>query len=162
MDQKIDILIVRPGETPDPTSVENTLEAMEEMLGGVAQIGCFLPQKVLLISRQDGEDLRPNRLMPGGKALINGPFLLCSVPEKGNCFASLNSGQQKEFQDIFAIPGEFITVGSTVYADPDDVADAVYRLWDTLGDGETVTLTKWGCPGGAARLQEGNRAAGAS
>lgn len=160
MDQKIDVLIVKPGEAPGMASVENTMGAVEEMLGGAAQIGCFLPQKVLLISRQDGEGLRPNRLMPRRKDIINGPFLLCGVSERGSDFVSLNSRQQKEFQGIFASPGEFMTVGSSVYADPDDVADAVYRLWDTLGDGETVTLTKWGCPGGTAPLQEGNRAAG--
>lgn len=161
MNQKIDILIVKPGEAPVPASVENTLEAVEEMLGGAVQIGCFLPQKVLLISRQNGEGLRPNRLLPGRKNIINGDFLLCGISERGSDFASLTSGQQKEFQDIFASPGEFMAVGGTVYADPDDVADAVYRLWDILGDGETVTLTKWGCHAGSAGLQEGNRAAGA-
>lgn len=161
MNQKIDILIVKPGEAPCRASIENTFEAAEEMLGGVAQIGCFLPQKVLLLSRQDGESLRPNRLMPRRKDIINGPFLLCGVSEKGSDFVSLTSGQRKEFQDIFARPGEFMTVGGTVYADPDDVADAVYRLWDTLGDGETVTLTKWGRRTGSAGLQEGKRAAGA-
>ena len=35
-------------------------------------------------------------------------------------------------------------VGSDSYADPDDVADVVYSLWDTLADGETMVLTKWG------------------
>ena len=32
-------------------------------------------------------------------------------------------------------------VGSDSYADPDDVADVVYSLWDTLADGETMVLT---------------------
>lgn len=35
-------------------------------------------------------------------------------------------------------------VGGTPYADPDDVADRVYALWDTLKNGETMVLTKWG------------------
>lgn len=35
-------------------------------------------------------------------------------------------------------------VGSTAYADPDDVADIVYGLWESLSDGDTVVLTKWG------------------
>lgn len=37
-----------------------------------------------------------------------------------------------------------MTVGETVYGDPDDAAEAVYGLWDGLKDGESVTLTKWG------------------
>ena len=160
MDQRINILIVRPGEAPGPASVMNTLEAMEEMLGGAAQVGCFLPQKVMLISRQDGEGLKPNRLMPRRKDIIHGPFLLCGISEIGSDFASLTPGQQKEFGDIFAAPGEFMTVGGTAYADPDDAADAVYRLWDTLEDGGTVTLTKWGSRAGNMGLQEGDRPSG--
>ena len=35
-------------------------------------------------------------------------------------------------------------VAGTAYADPDDVADIVYGLWDSLSDGDTVVLTKWG------------------
>ena len=76
--------------------------------------------------------------------MVSGTFRLCGIPEEGCLFASLNPGQQKAFQELFARPGEFMMVGSEVYADPDDMADKVYSLWDTLGNGETVVLTKWG------------------
>lgn len=107
-------------------------------------MGCFLPQRVLLLSREDTGGLAPNRCMPGGKGFVSGTFLLCGIPEEGCLFDSLTPGQQKEFQELFARPGEFMMVGSEAYADPDDVADKVYGLWDTLGNGETVVLTKWG------------------
>lgn len=145
MKQKMDILIVEPGKTPRPAALpDNTLEAVEAVLGGAAQVGCFLPQRVLLISREDTGGLVPNRCMPGGKGFVNGTFLLCGIPEEGCLFDSLTPGQQKEFQELFARPGEFMMVGSETYADPDDVADKVYSLWDTLKNGETVVLTKWG------------------
>ena len=145
MKQKMDILIVEPGKAPRPAALpDNTLEAVEAVLGGTAQVGCFLPQRVLLISREDTGGLAPNRCMPGGKGFVNGTFLLCGIPEEGCLFDSLTPGQQKEFQELFARPGEFMMVGSETYADPDDVADKVYSLWDTLKDGETVVLTKWG------------------
>ena len=145
MKQKMDILIVEPGKAPRPAALpDNTLEAVEAVLGGAAQVGCFLPQSVLLISREDTGGLAPNRCMPGGKGFVNGTFLLCGIPEEGCLFDSLTPGQQKEFQELFARPGEFMMVGSETYADPDDVADKVYSLWDTLKDGETVVLTKWG------------------
>ena len=145
MKQKMDILIVEPGKVPRPAALpDNTLEAVEAVLGGTAQVGCFLPQRVLLISREDTGGLAPNRCMPGGKGFVNGTFLLCGIPEEGCLFDSLTPGQQKEFQELFARPGEFMMVGSETYADPDDVADKVYSLWDTLKDGETVVLTKWG------------------
>lgn len=145
MKQKMDILIVEPGKAPRPAALpDNTLEAVEAVLGGAAQVGCFLPQRVLLISREDTGGLAPNRCMPGGKGFVNGTFLLCGIPEEGCLFDSLTPGQQKEFQELFARPGEFMMVGSEAYADPDDVADKVYSLWDTLKNGETVVLTKWG------------------
>ena len=145
MKQKMDILIVEPGKAPRPAALpDNTLEAVEAVLGGATQVGCFLPQRVLLISREDTGGLAPNRCMPGGKGFVSGTFLLCGIPEEGCLFDSLTPGQQKEFHERFARPGEFMMVGSETYADPDDVADKVYSLWDTLKNGETVVLTKWG------------------
>ncbi|WP_251496569.1 DUF3846 domain-containing protein [Otoolea muris] len=144
MTQNMDILIVEPGKAPRPAVIPNTLESVETVLGGAVQVGCFLPQRVLLFSREDTTGLAPNRCLPGKDGYISGTFLLCGIPEEGCLLDSLTARQQKEFQDIFVRPGEFMMVGSTAYADPDDVADAVYSLWDTLSDGDTVVLTKWG------------------
>lgn len=144
MGQKIEILVVEPGKDPRSESVNSTLEEVERMLGGTAQLGCFLPQRVMLVSRQDTEGLAPNRRMPGRKEVIRGTFLLCGIPEEGREFASLSAGQRKEFQSVFAAPGIFLEIGGEVYSDPDDAADAVYRLWETLVDRESVKLTKWG------------------
>ena len=143
-EKDINILIVEPGKAPRPATMANTLNAAEQIVGGALQIGCFLPQRVLLISREDTTGLTPNRPLPDGKGYISGTFLLCGVPEEGCNFASLSPERQKEFQDKFAYPGEFMMIGGSAYIDPDDVADAVYSLWDTLRDGETVVLTKWG------------------
>lgn len=144
MGQKIEILVVEPGKVPCAATVNSTLEEVERMLGGTAQLGCFLPQRVMLFSRQETEGLVPNRRMPGKKEVIRGTFLLCGIPEEGNNFASLSPSQQEEFQSLFAAQGEFMEIGGTVYSDPDDVADAAYQLWETLADGESVTLTKRG------------------
>lgn len=145
MNNNINILIVEPGKPPLPAILpDNTLEAVESILGGAAQVGCFLPQRVLLISRKDTGGLAPNRCMPGGKGYISGTFLLCGIPEEGCLLDSLTPGQQKEFQELFAKPGEFMMLGCETYVDPDDLADKVYSLWDTMGNGETMVLTKWG------------------
>lgn len=144
MTDMMDVLIVEPGKAPRPAQVPNTLEAMEGALGGTVQIGCFLPQRVLMASREKTAGLAPNRRMPGKNGCISGPFLLCGIPTEGECFVSLTPGQQAEFQEVFAEPGEFMMVGGMAYADPDDVADAVYSLWDSMQDGETVVLTRWG------------------
>lgn len=144
MGQKIEILLVEPGKAPRPATVNSTLEEAEGMLGGPAQLGCFLPQRVMLVSRQDTEGLVPNRCIPGKKEVIHGTFLLCGIPEEGDHFASLSHSQMEEFRSIFAGPGQFMEMGGTFYSDPDDVADAAYRLWETMADGDTVVFTKRG------------------
>lgn len=141
----INILIVEPGKAPRPAIMQNTLEAAERIVGGTVQIGCFLPQRVLILYQENTDSLIPNRPNPhrnGG--ILYGTFLLCGLPEDGIEFASLTPKQQKEFQDIFSVPGEFMMAGGTVFADPDDVVEMVYGLWDTMQNGETVVLTKWG------------------
>lgn len=148
MGQRMEVLIVEPGKAPRLEMVDNTLAAVEETLGGRAQLGCFLPQRVMLVSRQDAAGLAPNRCMPGKKEIIHGAFLLCGIPEEGSDFASLTGSQQEEFRAVFARPGEFMKIGGRFYSDPDDAADAVYRLWETLEDGKGVALTKYGTPPG--------------
>lgn len=141
----INILIVEPGKAPRPAAMQNTLEAAERIVGGAVQIGCFLPQRVLMLYQENHDGLMPNRPVPySGGDILYGTFLLCGLPENGINFDSLAPERQKEFQDAFAMPGDFMLVGSTAYVDPDDAADAVYGLWDTMRDGETVVLTKWG------------------
>lgn len=141
----INILIVEPGKSPRPAAMQNTLEAAERIVGGTVQIGCFLPQRVLMLYQENTDSLTPNRPIPFSDGnILYGTFLLCGLPENGINFDSLTPGQQKEFQDVFSAPGNFMLIGNTAYTDPDNVADAVYSLWDTMRDGETVVLTKWG------------------
>ena len=111
MGQKIGILVVEPGKAPRPETVNGTLEEVEGMLGGPAQLGCFLPQRVMLVSRQDTDGLVPNRCMPGKKEVIHGTFLLCGIPEEGNQFASLSN------RDSYGgVPGHLRRAG-TVHGD---------------------------------------------
>ncbi len=64
MSKNIEILMVEPGKTSHPTVLPDTMEAAEAVLGGTVQVGCFLPQRVLLVSLEDTTGLAPNRPMP--------------------------------------------------------------------------------------------------
>ncbi len=89
MSDSTDILIVEPEKAPRFAVIPNTLDAAEKILCGSVQIGCFLPQKVLLVCSEDMDGLPLNRCLPGRKNSINGTFLLCGIPKEGNCFAFL-------------------------------------------------------------------------
>ena len=106
MANKIDILVVEPGEAPRPAKVEDTLEAFQQIVGGPIEAGCYLPQRVMLICNGEGKNMglplnRPNPTDQGD--YIHGTFLLCSFEEER--FASLSPAQQTQFQAYFALPG---------------------------------------------------------
>lgn len=106
MDQKINVLIVEPEKEPRPAAVEDTLEAFQRIVGGPIEVGCYLPQRVMLICNGEGKNmgLMPNRENPtDSRDFIAGPFLLCSF--EGERFASLTPAQQTQFQAYFALPG---------------------------------------------------------
>lgn len=145
MDKTIDILVVEPGKAPRPARVEHSLENLQDIVGGQLEIGCFLPQRVLLICNENSKTLGliPNRRNPGSEDYIAGTFLLCGFEGEG--FGSLTPEQQGEFQRRFAKPGEFMVVGAdTVCATLNELLLAAYKLWDNMSDGQAVMLTKLG------------------
>ncbi len=145
MKQEIEILVVEPGKAPQPTKVKDTLETFQEIVGGPIEVGCCLPQKVMLISNAEGKNmgLAPNRPIPSACDYIAGTFLLCGC--EGEHFASLTSAQQTFFQGYYRKPGEFMMIdGRTMCASASGLAEAARNLWYNMKSGESVVLTKWG------------------
>ena len=144
MSKKINVLVVEPGKVPRPARVKNTLNTFAQIIGGPIEVGCYLPQRVMMIYRENGKSLGlpPNRANPRARDYIAGTFLLCGF--EGNSFISLTPAQQLEFQEYFAKPGEFMLLGTeTVCAAPDMLAAAVQKLWTNMKNGESVVMTKW-------------------
>ncbi len=105
MTREIDILVVEPGKAPRPAKVKDTLEAFRQIVGGSVEAGCYLPQRVMLIRREDGRGLPPNRTNPANsRDTIFGTFLLCGFDD--DAYISLTAAQQAEFQSCFALPGK--------------------------------------------------------
>lgn len=83
MEHRIEVMLVEPGKTPRLLSASDTIEAAAEILGGPVQLGCFLPQRVMLISREDEAGLVPNRRMPGGSKCIRGRSFCAGSRRRG-------------------------------------------------------------------------------
>lgn len=106
MDQKIDILIVEPGKAPHRSTVRDSLESLQQIVGGPIEVGCYLPQRVMLVCNGEGKNtgLPPNRPNPANpQDRICGTFLQCGF--EGEHFASLTPAQRTQFQTYFALPG---------------------------------------------------------
>ena len=145
MTKEIDVLVIEPGKAPRLAKVKDTLETFQKIVDGPIEAGCYLPQRVMLICNGEGKNrgLPLNRANPRGRDYIAGTFLLCGF--EGEHFISLTPAQQTEFQTHFAEPGEFMLVGTdTVCANRGEAAMAVIKLWESMKNGETVVLTKWG------------------
>ncbi len=84
MAQKISTLLVEPGKSPRPASVEDTLETFQKIVGGPIEAGCYLHQRVMLICNGEGKNmgLPPNRANPANSGdTIFGTFLLCGFDD---------------------------------------------------------------------------------
>jgi len=91
MTKEINVLVVEPGKSPRPATVKASIEAFAEVIGGTVETGCYLPQRVMLICREDD---------PGTGGCITGPFLLCGFED--DSFISLTDAQMSEFQHHFS------------------------------------------------------------
>ena len=108
---EISVLVVEPGKEPRLAQTENTVEAFEKLIGGSPDFGCFMPEKVMLISNASdaAHGARPNRANPRGNEYLFGTFLLCGI---GEDFSSLTEEQIAYFRGYFKKPGKLELVTS--------------------------------------------------
>ena len=152
MEHEINILVIEPGKPPRPARVDYSPETLSQIVGGELAMGCFLPQRVMLIYNEDAsrQGLPPNRYNPFVKDCISGTFLLCGLSDEEG-FCSLSPAQQAEFQRLFARPGEFMMMGTDhICTSFTEFSETAGRLWGSMASGESVVLTKWGGKEGGA------------
>ena len=97
MEHEINILVVEPGRPPRPARVDYSLETFSQLVGGELAMGCFLPQRVMLLYNEDAsrQGLPPNRCNPFVNECISGTFLLCGLSD-GKGFWFLSPAEQED------------------------------------------------------------------
>ncbi len=101
---EITVLKVEPGKAPEEVTIPNTLEAMQEMVGGFIEI-VYLDD-VCLVCNEEGKlmGLEGNRRV--GYDIITGTFFLAGATDYGE-FCSLTQEQLNQFSHRFAQPETF-------------------------------------------------------
>ena len=99
----MNILVVSPGAAPYPHTLDNSLEAMQELIGGTVtsfDAGVF---DAVGIAHDEGLLLRlpPNRLIPATGAIIFGTFFIAG---SGINLHSLTPEQMAEAAKLFEHP----------------------------------------------------------
>ena len=100
----ISVLRVQPHQHPEVLMLENTLEAMQEAVGGLIDIAALDEQACILLN-DEGKliGLEGNRRI--GSDVIVGDFFVCGSDEEGN-LTSLTDEQLERYMALFYEPQE--------------------------------------------------------
>ncbi len=106
----MNILLVPPLEPPRAAEVDNTLEAMQQAVGGPIQAVYPFEDPVALICHEEGKlvGLPLNRCLRLDSReiydIVAGTFFLCAAPPDSEDFESLSPEQLERYRCRFARP----------------------------------------------------------
>ena len=118
------VVIVEPQKKPEVREIGNSLEAMQQVVGGFIEALYPFDEPVALICNEEGKllNLPLNRALRDDEGnvydIISGTFFLCAAPPDSNHFAGLTDQQVKTYMEWFAMPEMFLNVGSELFVLP--------------------------------------------
>ena len=133
---KIKVLVVEPQKAPYVKEIDNTLEAKQEIVGGLIEQLISPKDDVAIILNEEGKllNLPMNRALYGPDKqpidIIRGTFLLCLAPPDIESYASLTDELIEKYRKRFSI-SETISVSEEdksvfVLHQPLDNVDLIY------------------------------------
>ncbi len=118
--EKFRVILCRPDETAEVVEIEDDLESMQELVGGL--IEPYDPfysetdpryENVILVCNEEGKlmQLPLNRAIvdEDGRVMdvIRGPFFLCYAPVESERFLSIPPDLEEEFLRKYELPEKF-------------------------------------------------------
>lgn len=106
---KLKVLLVEPEKKPRAVEIDNTLEALQELVGGYIESIYPFDDEVALVCNEEGKitGLPLNRALYGDDGemyeLIAGNFFIIGAPEDEDFFTSLTQEQIDKFTKMFSI-----------------------------------------------------------
>lgn len=110
-EEKLTVLKVAPGMVPETVTVEDSLESLQNEVGGYIETTYPFSESVCIICNEEGKirGLPLNRALmdKNGEVLdiIAGTFLIVGV--RSDSFCSLSAGQIRTYSEMFARPQMF-------------------------------------------------------
>ena len=118
------VVIVEPQKKPEVREIGNSLQAMQQVVGGFIEALYPFDEPVALICNEEGKlmDLPPNRALRDDTGevydIISGTFFLCAAPTDSDHFEGLTDQQVKTYLERFAMPEMFLNVGGDLFVLP--------------------------------------------
>jgi len=107
------VLVVEPERRPEVKEINDSLEAMQSIVGGLIQPIYPFEDSVALVCNDEGKlmDLPANRGLRGKDGqiydIVFGTFFLCGAPADCDHFTSLTSEQIERYEERFHTPEMF-------------------------------------------------------
>lgn len=107
------ILVVEPEKKPEIREIDDSLEAMQEIVGGLIQSVYPFDDPVALVCNDEGKlmNLPANRGLRDKDGqiydIVAGTFFICGAPPDGDHFTSLTPEQIDQYRERFYTPEMF-------------------------------------------------------
>ena len=123
------VLVVEPERRPEVREVDESLESMQGIVGGLTR-PIYLGNSVTLVCNEEGRfmDLPANRGLRDENGqlcdIVFGTFFLCGSPADCDHFTSLTPEQIKRYQERFYTPEMFWGMDGHIVCLPLEVNEA--------------------------------------
>ena len=104
------IVVVEPGRPAYIAKIDDSLEAMQNIVGGLIEVATIFEDDVALICNEEGKiiNLPPNRVLEDedGNVLdiIQGTFFLIYAPQDNDNFETLPANLLRKYERKYKIP----------------------------------------------------------
>ena len=118
------VLMIEPNRAPRPCTIDDTLEAMQHIVGGPIQAVYPFEEPVALVCNEEAklDSLPPNRALRDEDGnmydIVCGTFFLCAAPPDSENFESLTEEQMERYTNQFKRPEIFLRVNGEIVAVP--------------------------------------------
>lgn len=137
--EKILVLLVEPGKCPKVIEIENTLEAMQNIVGGNIEVYEPFDDEVAIVCNEEGKvkGLPLNRAIYSDRGelvdIIAGTFFVCYAPVDSEEFMDLPKELAEKYEKYFKEPESFNTEAGGVMVIRDTTGHPTYELFDGVG-----------------------------
>ena len=121
------VLLVEPGKHPRTVELADTLEAMQQAVGGLIQAIYPFEEPVALVCNDEGKLLglplnRGLRTEDGPLYdIVCGTCFLCAAPPDSDAFESLSEEQLVRYEERFHSPEVFLRLGGQIICLPEEL-----------------------------------------
>ncbi len=112
--EKLSVLLIQPGKAPRMVEIPDTLDAMQELVGGYIEEYMPFDDEVAIIVNEEGKlnGLPPNRAIftEDGKQIADvlvGDFFIVKSPVDSDKYQSLTKDLEKKYSEKFKYPERF-------------------------------------------------------